>query len=366
MARRGENIYKRKDGRYEGRYIKDYDENGKPLYGYVYAKSYGEVKAILANRRVCGEQGAGSALTLGDWLMGWPGKGAALKESTLLLYRRHIERTIIPKIGGIKMKALTTDKIQQFIDSLPLAPATVRLVFNVLRHALRDARDRGLCKDVCAKVKLPQKTAEKVEILTPAQQQTLEASLSDGNDIGILLCLYTGLRIGELCALRWNDIDFEKSSLSVRGTQVRRDGELKITAPKSHASMRTIPVPDFIMERLRLTPRNGEYVLSNNGGPVEVRCYRRSFKRILAAAGLPNIKFHALRHTFSSRALEVGMDYKTLSEVLGHASVATTMDLYVHSLDEYKRSQMDKLRKIYVGNSPSVSAVSNIAKTASL
>lgn len=359
MARRGENIYKRKDGRYEGRYIKDYGEKGEALYGYVYAKTYREVRVALASMRASCVQLEGFTLTLGEWLADWPGKSAALKESTLLLYKRHIEGTIIPRIGGIKMRALTADTVQQFIDSLPFAPATVRLVFTVLRQALCDARDRGLCKDVCAKVKLPQKSAEKVEILTPAQQQKLEASLSEGNDIGILLCLYTGLRIGELCALRWEDIDFEKSLLSVKGTLVRHDGKLKITSPKSLASTRTIPVPDFIMERLRLTPRGGEYVLSNSkGGPVDVRCYRRRFKRILADAGLPDIKFHALRHTFSSRALEVGMDYKTLSEVLGHASVATTMDLYVHSLDEYKRSQMDKLREIYVGNSPAGSAVS--------
>lgn len=357
MARRGENIYKRKDGRYEGRYIKGRGEDGKAVYGYVYARRYGDVRTMLADRKTDIAQDGKPSLTLGQWLEGWPSKNAQVKDSTRLLYRRHIENTIIPEMGGVKLRELTADKVQRFINSLPMAPATVRLIFIILRSALREAQDRGLCEDVCGKVKLPQKAANEVEILTPAQQRKLEAALSDNNDAGILLCLYTGLRIGELCALKWGDVDFEKSALTVRGTQVRQDGELKITSPKTRTSARTIPVPGFIMERLDLLPRDGEFVLSNKGGPVEVRSYRRRFKRLLEEAGLPDIRFHALRHTFSSRALEVGMDYKTLSEVLGHASVSTTMDLYVHSLDDYKRSQMDKLQEIYAANSPSKSAV---------
>lgn len=358
MSRRGENIYKRKDGRYEGRYIKSRAADGKAVYGYVYARRYDEVKALLAEKKAGAAAAEGSAMTLGGWLTDWQNARTELKESTRLLYRRHIRNTIIPKIGGIKMKAVTVEAVQRFINSLSMAPATVRLVFVILKAALRDACDQGLCADVCGKVRLPREPVKNVEILTPAQQRRLEASLSESNDAGILLCLYTGLRIGELCALRWRDVDFEGSALSVRGTQVRQDGGLKVTPPKSRASLRTIPLPDFILDKLRALPRDGEFVLSHMGGPVEVRSYRRRFKRILAEAELPDIRFHALRHTFSSRALEVGMDYKTLSEVLGHASVATTMDLYVHSLDEYKRSQMDKLREIYAADLPSGAAVS--------
>lgn len=180
----------------------------------------------------------------------------------------------------------------------------------------------------------------------------LENSLSEKNDIGILICLYMGLRIGELCALKWSDVDFENKVIHIRGTQSRIDGKLTITTPKSKASIRAIPIPNILLDKLKEHKNNDKYLLSNKGGMVEVRAYRRRFKALLKTSNLPDIKFHALRHTFSSRALEVGMDYKTLSEILGHASVSITMDLYVHSLDEHKKNQMNKLNVLY-NNSPS-------------
>lgn len=348
MARRGENIYKRKDGRYEGRYIRTRDENGKAIYGYVYARSYSDVKEKLAEyKAVKKKKPTGSSGTLSQWLDFWLGNAGNLKETTRQIYRGHIRNYILPKLGKVRLKKLTTQTLQAFVSSLKLSPSTVKVIFCVLKSALIFAEERGQIMNIWSRVKLPKKAKTEVSILTLAEQKRLERVLSRENDIGILLCLYTGLRIGELCALKWSDIDFEKSVIHVNGTQARVGGTVKILPPKSKTSLRTIPVPNFIMEKLKNQHRDGAFVLSMNGRYVNVRTYRRQFKRLLEEAQLPNIKFHALRHTFSTRALEVGMDFKTLSEILGHSTVAITLDLYVHSLDEHKRSQMNKLGEIY-------------------
>lgn len=347
MARRGLNIYKRKDGRYEGRYIKTHDATGKALYGYVYAKSYADVREKLAK---CSssklKNRSYSDMHLSEWLAIWV-ENNNWKQSTKELYRRHIINHINPKLGKLPLKKINTEIIQNFIFSLQLAPATVRLIYTVLKTALKSAEEKGYVKDIWLKVKLPQKAKAEVMVLTPQEQRKLERALSDSNDIGILICLYMGLRIGEICALKWNDIDLKNQVIQIKGTQIRMNGELKITAPKSRASERTIPIPNILLGPLKSHKRDGEYVLSHNGEMVEVRTYRRRFKKLLQIADLPDIKFHALRHTFSTRALEVGMDYKTLSEILGHASVAITMDLYVHSLDEHKKRQINKLNQIF-------------------
>lgn len=353
MARRGENIYKRKDGRYEGRYIKSYDINGKAKYGYVYSRSYVGIKEKLENCKTEKiPQTSGSVTPLSEWLALWIESENDIKISTRFLYERHIFNNIIPKIGNIQLRKLSAEVLQVFVNSLAFAPSTVRLVFSILKSALICAEDRGLINNVWSKVKLPKRKKSEVEILTIKEQRKLESVLSEKNDIGILICLYTGLRIGELCALKWSDIDFDNAVMRICGTQARIDGKLTVTTPKSKSSDRIIPIPDFLLEKLKAVKSDNEFVLSSKkGGMVDVRNYRKRFKGLLKLAGLPDIRYHILRHTFSSRALEVGMDYKTLSEILGHASVSITMDLYVHSLDEHKRNQMSKMNAVY--NSPS-------------
>lgn len=349
MARRGENIYKRKDGRYEGRYLKFYDSNGKAIYGSVYSRSYAEVKQKLIRLKDKKEpQSIGSNIKLSQWLDNWMESETGIKETTRNIYKGHINNHINPQIGKIRLKKLNGDILQAFITSLELAPSTVKVVFTVLKSALSCAEENGLISNVWSKVKLNKKTKTEVTILLPNEQKRLERVLNNKNDIGILICLYTGLRIGELCALKWKDIDFERSYIHVNGTQARMNSGVMVIPPKSKSSIRSIPVPDFLMEKLRNVPHDGEFVLSNGGSFVDVRTYRRRFKRLLEEANLPDIKFHALRHTFSTRALEIGMDFKTLSEILGHSTVAITLDLYVHSLDEYKKSQMNKLNEIYL------------------
>lgn len=348
MARRGENIYKRKDGRYEGRYIKYYDTNGKAVYGYIYSRSYSEIKEKLAKCRA-GQRSEkfGTGMRLSDWLNSWINSQGFLKPTTKRVYISHINNQIIPAIGNIPLKKLSADVLQDFVNELEVSAATVKTIFSVLKSALTAAEDKGYMSNVWSKVKLPRKGSRAVKVLTEGEQRVLEKALCDDADIGILICLYTGLRIGELCALKWNCIDFETSTLSVIGTQTRTGNGISITSPKSRSSIRKIPIPPFLAEKLRVLPHMGEYVLSRTGKPYDVRTYRRHFKRVLKRANLPDIKFHSLRHTFATRALEVGMDYKTLSEILGHSSTAITLDLYAHSLDEHKKSEMDKLGKLH-------------------
>ena len=348
MSRRGENIYKRKDGRYEGRYIRNYGSDGRAVYGSVYAYTYNEVRKKLSEHRAMPDKnGESSDMTLESLMALWMTGLDSVKETTLQVYRGHIDNYIIPRLGKVKLKRLTADTLQSFVSSLKVAPSTVKVIFSVLKSALKYAEEKGLIANIWSTVKLPKKARPEVEVLSPAQQKRLETALCEDNDIGVLICLYTGLRIGELCALKWSGVDLENSLIHVVGTQARIGGEVKILPPKSKTSSRTIPISEFLVDKLKKLPHNGEFVLSHNGSYVDVRSYRRRFKELLEAAGLPDIRFHALRHTFATRALEVGMDFKTLSEILGHSTVSITMDLYVHSLDEHKKNQMDKLFKIY-------------------
>ncbi len=355
MSRRGENIYKRKDGRYEGRFVKGYSAEGRAIYGSVYAHTYAEVR-----EKLCGcksgrdEESKGCSLTVESFLELWINGLQNVKDTTREVYKGHIDNHIVPELGRIKLKNLRGEDIQRLVSSLKMSPSTVKVVFCVLRSALESAEERGYIQNVWSKVKLPKKQRREVNILTAEEQKRLENALCEDNDIGILICLYTGLRIGELCALRWRDVNPDKPAIRISSTQARVGGQVKFLPPKSQTSARTIPVPQFLMDKICALKRDGEFVLSNNGSFVDVRTYRRRFKRLLADAGLPDIKFHALRHTFATRALEVGMDFKTLSEVLGHSTVAITMDLYVHSLDEHKKNQMNKLCQIYSpSNQPS-------------
>ena len=347
MARRGENIYKRKDGRYEGRYIKYYNVSGKAVYGYVYSRSYAEVKELLAKHKTAKPAKQGKNTLLSEWLKSWMESQGTLKPTTKQIYKSHIDNYINPNLGNIPLKKLNSDILQEFINSLSLSASTIKTIFSILKSALSSAEDNGLIENTYNKVKVPKKEKNITQVLTVSEQKRLENVLTENIDIGIWICLYTGLRIGEVCALKWPDINFESSTLTVNGTQARTENGIEIISPKSRTSRREIPIPKILFDKLKALPRDCECVLSKNNKPVQIRTYRRHLKKLLQKANLPDIKYHALRHTFATRALEVGMDYRTLSEILGHSSVGITLDLYAHSLKEHKRSEMNKLGRIF-------------------
>lgn len=289
----------------------------------------------------------GGEIPLAKWLEIWLSAQRGIKPTTKVIYGGHIYNHIIPSIGEYKLKDLTTDILQTFADGLSLAPSTVKTVFATLKISLSAAEEKGYISNIWGRVKLPKKDKPIIRILSVGEQKRLEAVLTKYEDIGILISLYTGLRIGEICALKWENIDFENNIMYILGTQSRTEDGLKITSPKSKSSRRVIPLPAVLISRMNNINVKTGFVISNSEKPYDVRSYRRLFKSKLAEAGIPDIKFHALRHTFATRALEVGMDYRTLSEILGHSSAAITLDLYAHSLNEHKRREMEKLSNIF-------------------
>jgi len=364
MARRERNIYKRKDGRYEARYIKSRDNNGKAVYGAVYARNYAEVKDKLARAKASlkmAKQPHSKQTVTAELAVHLDSLKNQIKPSTYGIYQGYIERYISPFFGDTLCKKLTTEVLQGFADKLienGLSVSTVQSVFSFLRCGL---------KNVFAKeffdIKIPKKSTAEAEVLSLGEQKRLEIAAKTSGDIdrfAVTLCLYTGLRIGELCGLLWTDIDFERQLLHVRRTVQRiknpdykgdsRDCPKTIVAcltPKSVASLRSIPLPEFLIEFLSDYRSDSGLVISGDSKFIEPRNLQYRFQRLLISAGVKKINFHALRHTFSVRALESGFDVKALSEILGHASAMVTLKKYAHALDEHKRRSMESLSAVY-------------------
>ncbi len=363
MARHGENIYKRKDGRWEGRYIKGYDAEGKAIPGYVYGKTYKEAKEKLAIAKVNAKEKVkriSSDMTVSDWFDKWLDSQKRIKRSSYTTYSSNINKHIKKKLGKIKLKMLTDEHIQNFVDDLSkeLAAKSVRSVFSILRLGLTDAYEKNLSVELCRKIKLPKVKRKEVKVFTKVEQKAIEQYIEQSvhpNDIGIIICFYTGIRIGELCALDLNrDIDLKRGVISIQHTLYRvksekgnKKTELKISTPKSESSIRDIPLPKFLIAKLSAIENGSGFLIQKNGKFIEPNVYARRYKKILQELDIPYRKFHSTRHTFATRALEIGMDIKTLSEILGHSSPTVTLNLYSHSLPEHKKKEMDRLGKLY-------------------
>lgn len=188
-------------------------------------------------------------------------------------------------------------------------------------------------------------------MISMKEQKQIEQAVLNGNKdklYGILLCLYSGLRIGELIALQWSDIDFVKGIFTVsKSCHDGKDG-LIIDEPKTANSRRLIPLPKQLLPILKGIKKKSDssFVVSSNGSFVSVRSYQRSFELLLKRLNIPHKGFHSLRHTFATRAIECGMDVKTLSEILGHKNPTVTLNRYTHSLMEHKQDMMNKLGKL--------------------
>ena len=353
MPRRGENIYKRRDGRWEGRYIYEYDSSGKAKYKYVYARTYSDVRVKMINRSTNYKPGSINT-TIPDWISWYiSSKRLKLKISTIKIYERYSVGYIIPFFGETSLKKLNRDILQAFVNSMSgLAPSTIRSVFSFIKAALKAANKLGYIPPVWTDIELPKPKKNEVEVFTKDEQRLIEAALDvkgSPNDIGILLCLYTGLRIGEVCGLKWEDIDFISKRLIINRTVQRITIEGKSIlyelSPKSESSHRKIPLPSFLIRMLKdiKSVSSSPYVLSTCSHMMDPRTYQYRYKVILENAGVKYLNFHTLRHTFSVRALESGFDLKTLSEILGHADAGITLKTYAHSLDEHKRISMERL-----------------------
>ena len=190
-----------------------------------------------------------------------------------------------------------------------------------------------------------------MRVLSIHEQAILEKFLyKDTNyyKLGVLLALYTGIRIGELCALQWEDIDVDKITINKTVQRISNGNktELRILTPKTHSSIRTIPLPTFFKEYINSFRETGAVVKNRNHMPVEPRLMQLTYKKYIEECGLPKTNFHALRHTFATRCVESGFDIKSLSEILGHSDVKTTLNRYVHSSMAQKQKNMDLLMPI--------------------
>lgn len=362
MARKGENIYKRKDGRYEGRYIKNRTETGKIVFGYVYGKKYNIVKNKLTILKSQYSQTNRTQLVfqgkLADWLHQWLEYTVRrnVKVTTYAAYSVRVDKHIIPFLGHKKMNTLQTTDINDFIYHLQnkeLSPTTIKGIITVLKHALNQAgKERYLVDNPCEDIVLPKNKNERVSALTIQQQRRLEKlALQEKRCSSVILALYTGMRIGEISGLKWTDIDFENNVIQVRRTILRvncsdstQKTRLVLNSPKTETSRRDIPLAENLKEYLleNRCKANSEFLVSCKNSFAEPRVINYRFKKIMEKAGL-DIHFHVLRHTFATRCIEEGVDVATLSRLLGHSSVKMTLDTYTDSMWENRQIAISKL-----------------------
>ncbi|NLI12846.1 MAG: tyrosine-type recombinase/integrase [Peptococcaceae bacterium] len=368
MPRRGENIYKRKDGRWEGRILKP---GGK--YKYVYAKTYKEVKEKRKNYQehikpretsIPGPIKSAAGL-FENWLKS--GISDQVKLSTYENYYYCMQKYVIPFFRRTGNDRITKPSVAQFVksikDNISLSESYKRKILSIFKTALREIlKNSAEYSSILETVKLPKIENAAVHIFSIKEQRLVENAVLHSEDrraLGILLCFYTGIRLGELCALKWGDMDFEAGTMSIMRTvsrikniqQCENKTALLVGTPKSQKSVRKIPLPGFLLklsDELKMYAKNENcYVLSGANTPIDPRTYQKLYKRILANAGVKNRKFHTIRHTFATRALELGVDIKTLSEILGHSNVSITLNVYSHSLMEQKKKAIDKLNEMH-------------------
>lgn len=290
------------------------------------------------------------------------------KQKTYLRYHEIVEQHVSTQLGNYELNSLTPLVLQHYTMRLlkngnlktgrGLAASTVNGIVTVIQNSLRSAYSVGQLPEYFAdKIKRPRFKQKQIISFTVAEQRKIEREIllrQKPRMFGVVLCLYTGLRIGELLALEWTDIDFDKCTVSV--TKSVHDGRdangmnARVTdEPKTETSKRIIPFPKQLLPYLKdlKSASSSEFVVSSTKGTgVRLRAYQRSFELCLKRLNIPHKGFHALRHTFATRAIECGMDVKTLSEILGHKSAAVTLNKYVHSFMEHKKEMMNKLGKM--------------------
>ena len=357
MPKKGTNIFKRKDGRWEARYVKTVSAEGKKKYGSVYGRSFEEAKnkqeqclRNLNSSKYCKNNNSFGGVMC-EWLISIKN---SVKKSTYQKYEsifhNHIEKHSISKI---QVRYITSKTINEFSDNLlnagNLSAKTINDILIVIGLALTYTEE--IYNIPKPKIKYVKEHKKEMRVLSVSEQKILEQYLlTDMNSckLGVFIALYTGIRVGELCALRWEDIDGKH--MVINKTVQRLKGEsktvLEITEPKTRNSNRVIPLPQFLQQILETYRSTGTVMKNRNGKLVEPRLMQLTFEKYISDCGLPKTNFHALRHTFATRCVEAGFDIKSLSEILGHTDVKTTLNKYVHSSLEQKQKNMELLNSV--------------------
>ncbi|MCC8137664.1 MAG: site-specific integrase [Clostridiales bacterium] len=406
MGRLGENIHKRKDGRWEARVVYGSPVHGKTCYKYIYGRSYQEVKArkkdflksleVLQAAAMCNESAstsgsglaclnnvapldipepsasavsnvANSVICFSDVAEKWLAyKKLAIKESSYAFYSVMIGNHLLPKFGDLDIKAVDYGRISSFLsdekqhgrmkDGGPLSDKTLSELKSILYRILRFGKSQHYISEVPESIPVSVKKtpspvfSEQEQVCIEEQARKEDTAFS----VGILLDLYIGIRIGENCALQWADFDWDSGTVSISKTANRvKDTECKsgasthvvIGPPKTDSSNRTIPIPESVLSYFK--EHAGEpshYVLTGSEKFMEPRVCRSRFARFLKRAGVKHHTFHTLRHTYATNCVAQGMDIKSLSEILGHSDVSITLARYVHPSMESKKAQVNKLK----------------------
>jgi integrase len=308
-----------------------------------------------------------------EWLFEWLDNYVqpSVKQHTYEQYRDTVIRRLIPQFGECDLCDLTSNTLQEYVAKLTkggnmrtgkgLSGNSVNSVINVLKGSLGVASCLGLITESPAdKIKRPRTVERRVDCFSLKEQRMIEEYVTlclefnpYSKEIGILLALYTGLRIGELLALEWSDIDTSQREITVTKTCYYGKSDDGVYAritdtPKTLSSLRIIPIPKRLIPILSLAKKKSPstQVVSKGTDPISVRAYQAGFTQMLKELKIKHRGFHSLRHTFATRALECGMDVKALSEILGHRSPTITLNRYAHSMLEHKREMMDRLGRM--------------------
>lgn len=369
MSKKEENIYKRKDNRWKAQYVKPYYSNGKIRCGYCYGKTYNNeekekwLQAVsYQNTEKKKHNNRPFSAYIDEWLMV---SKINIKESTYAKYQSVINKYIRPCFGTAKLCNITSYAVAEFSDNLInqklLSLKTVKdiliLLKSILRYTAKQSDDLPEIDIIYPKI-----AREEVRTLTVSEQNKFTQYLMQNTDrykFGILFALMTGIRIGELCALKVHNISFAEKTLTVNATMQRiqlQDSEslqnpkVIITVPKSNYSARVIPLNEYLLALCQkfLSHNPQAYFLTGSETKfTEPRTLQYKFKKYCKDCQLDNVHFHTLRHTFATRCVEAGFEIKSLSEILGHSTPKITLERYVHSSLELKRINMNKLNTVF-------------------
>lgn len=363
MSRRGDNIHKRKDGRWEGRYKSGYKNDGSTKYSSVYAKTYNECKLKLESLKAEKSQSIPRTkdLLFSDVIDFWlESNQIRLKGATQAKYRNITEAHIIPSLGGLKLSQINSFVVNSFLDKKirsggiisgkELSPSYVKTMAIIIESVIKFACSEGWCLPMKTPINKPVIPKSAPRVLNKYEEEKLLNALRHEQNCtatGTLIALNTGMRIGEVCALRWSDIDLENRLIHVRHTVSRvydccseRKTKLIIDSPKTQSSKRDLPMTETLVNVLSdaYKKRKSVFVVSDSENFVSPRTFDYNFRKMLKANELENVNFHALRHTFATRCAQVGMDAKALSRLLGHSTANISLNVYVHpSFDAVKQ-----------------------------
>ena len=363
MSNTGENIYERRDGRWEGRYICGRKPDGRARYVSVYGRSRAEVQDKIQERQQTNVSeaalsGIGQSDLTVNQLFELFLRRANVKRSTYARYKTVIDLHILPWFGKRRVCTLTAKELSAYLREKrrhgnlrtggALSEKSVRDLAVLIKSALRFAQRELHVYADALNMPLPPYKQKRVRTFSEPEIQRMEAEMQntpDRKNLAIVLALCAGMRIGEICALRVFDIDFLASTIEIRQSaqriQIGQKTKLLVQSPKSDASKRTIPLTAGLLrclkDAVRGLPENAYVLTGCVDKPMEPRTLRYFFDRFQKRCGIQRRNFHVLRHTFATRCIETGADGKSVSEILGHTDVQTTLRLYVHPSIETKR-----------------------------